>query len=171
MRKILSILALFSIAILKAEINFPLQTFFDYDLHISSWPGTNNRVMICFHGYGDSYKIASSLKHLKFIEATLVSFNFPEYDIKEGRKYDYSKATFGTIDELLPPLHVLKQIVVDQGCASVDLYGFSAGGGALINVVGVLNSSTYDAKLNGIGIGTKEKEQLNDIRKNTNAIK
>jgi hypothetical protein len=42
--------------------------------------------MICFHGYGDNYKIASLLKHLKCVEATLVSFNFPEYDIKKGRE-------------------------------------------------------------------------------------
>lgn len=97
---------------------------------------------------------------MKCIEATLVSFNFPEYDIKEEREYDYRQATFGTIAELLPALYVLKQIVIDQGIASIDLYGFSAGGGALINVIGVLNTSTYDTELKKIGIHTLEKEKL-----------
>jgi hypothetical protein len=143
---------------------FPLLAFgqspFDYDLHLFSIPGTSQRVMICFHGYGDNYEIAVSLKNLKGIEATLVSFNFPEYDIKQGRKYDYTKATFGTFDELLPALYVMKQVVLDQGRDSIDLYGFSAGGGALINVIGVLNTSIYDDKLKEVGIGTLEKEKL-----------
>jgi hypothetical protein len=126
---------------------------FNYDLHLSSLPGRNNRVMICFHGYGDNYEIASSLKKLEGMEATLISFNFPEYDIKQGRKYNAKDATFGTIDELLPALYVMKQIVLDQGVESIDLYGFSAGGGALINAIGVLNTSTYDTQLKKIRIG------------------
>ncbi len=142
------------------------EPLFDYDLHLFSLPGNNERVMICFHGYGDNYKIALALKELNCIEATLVSFNFPEYDIKQGRKYDPQKASFGTIDELLPALYVLKQIVLDQGLDSIDLYGFSAGGGALINVIGVLNSSIYDANLKKIGIGEEEKMRLRSAIQN-----
>lgn len=160
MRKLLLGLAVVKSCVLHAELNFASQTHFNYDLHISSWPGTNERMMICLHGYGDNYKIASSLKHLKCIEATLVSFNFPDYDIKEDREYDYRKATFGTIDELLPALYVLKQIVIDKDVDSVDLYGFSAGGGALINVIGVLNTSRYDKELKEIGIRALERERL-----------
>lgn len=133
---------------------------FEYDLHISTLPGKSKRIMICFHGYGDNYEIASSLKNLKYIEATLISFNFPEYDIKQGRKYDPKKSTFGTIDELLPALYVMKQVVVDQSADSIDLYGFSAGGGALVNVIGLLNTQTYAAKLEEIGISTLEKEKI-----------
>lgn len=133
---------------------------FEYDLHISTLPGKSKRIMICFHGYGDNYEIASSLKNLKCIEATLISFNFPEHYIKQGRKYDPKKATFGTIDELLPALYVIKQVVVDQSVDSIDLYGFSSGGGALVNVIGLLNTQTYDAKLEEIGIGVLEKEKI-----------
>lgn len=133
---------------------------FDYDLQAFSLPGNNERVMLCLHGYGDNYKIALSLKEQSCIEATLISFNFPEYDIKQGRKYDPQKASFGTIDELLPALYVLKQTVLDQGLDAIDLYGKSAGGGALVNVIGVLNSSTYDANLKKIGIGKEEKKRL-----------
>lgn len=132
---------------------------FDYDLHLSSIPGKNNRTMICFHGYGANYKIAYSLKDQKFSDATLISFNFPEHDI-QNREYDPGKATFGTIDELLPALYVMKHIVLNQNLDSIDLYGFSAGGGAVINVIAILNTPTYDAELSQLGIGPAEKKSL-----------
>lgn len=133
---------------------------FNYDLHLSSLPGSNNRVMICFHGYGDNYKVASWLKKIGGMEATLISFNFPEHNIKQRRECNAKDATFGTIDELLPALYVMKQIVLGQGVESIDLYGFSAGGGALINAIGVLNTSTYDTQLKKIEIGIAEKKKL-----------
>ncbi len=34
---------------------------FDYDLHLFSLPGINQRTMICFHGYGDNYQLATVL--------------------------------------------------------------------------------------------------------------
>lgn len=160
MRKTLLAFAVLLSSILHADLVFTSQSCFNYDLHMSTWPGTSERVMVCFHGYGGNYKTALSLKHLECIEATLIGFNFPEHDIKKRKDYDYSKATFGTIDELLPALYVLKHVVMDQGIDSVDLYGFSAGGGALINVIGVLNTSTYDTKLKEIGIRALEKEKL-----------
>lgn len=133
---------------------------FDYDLHLFSLPGSNARTMICFHGYGDSYRIAETLKNLYQPKATLVSFNFPEHDLKEGKKYDPKTASFGTINELLPALYVMKKIVVDQGLKSIDLYGFSAGGGAVVNAIAVLNGTAYDSELQKIGIGTEEKKKL-----------
>lgn len=145
-----------------------MEPFFDYDLHISSLPGKNNHVMICFHGYGDNYEVASSLKKLNSFDATLISFNFPEYDIKQGRKYDPSLASFGTINELLPALYVMKQTILEQNLDSVDLYGFSAGGGALINALAVLNTSTYDPQLKKIGIESADKKKiLSAIEKGT----
>lgn len=162
MQKILAILILLLSTLARFCLAATEVTPFDYDLHISSLPGTSDRVMICFHGYGGSYKIGSSLRNLKCIDATLISFNFPDYGIKQGRKYDYRKAALGTIDELLPALYVLKQVVIDRGLDSIDLYGFSAGGAALINVIGVLNTSTYDPQLKKIGIGAIEKKKLLD---------
>lgn len=138
---------------------------FDYDLHITSLPGKNSRMMICCHGYGGNYRIALQLKQLKMIDATLVSFNFPDHDIEQG-KFDPQQAAFGTIKELLPLFYVLKKYVIDEGHEMIDLYGFSAGGGAVINFIATLNRSMYDAELKKIGIGSKEKEKiLNAIQK------
>jgi len=131
---------------------------FQYDLHLFSIPG-NNRTIVCFHGYGDSYHIAETLKNLYRPESTLVSFNFPDYDILQGKKNPLT-VTFGTINELLPALYVLKKTVIDQKLESVDLYGFSAGGAAVINTIAVLNTPTYDAELKRIGIGPDEKKKL-----------
>lgn len=139
---------------------FAMEHSFNYDLHLFSLPGKSGRTMICFHGYGDSYKIAETLKTIYHPKTTLVSFNFPEHDIKEGRAYDPEEASFGTMKELLPALYVMKKVVLDQGLDAVDLYGFSAGGGALINTIAVLNTKTHDLELKKIGIGVDEKKRL-----------
>lgn len=166
MRKILTLLMFLLITNLNAAIasapSIEQKVLFDYDLHVTTLPGTSKRVMLCFHGYGGDYKIASSLRNLKCIEATLIGFNFPDYNLKQ-RPYDYRKATFGTINELLPALYVLKKTVSDYNLDSIDLYGFSAGGAALINVIRVLNTSTFNAKLETIGIGSAEKKRLLDV--------
>jgi hypothetical protein len=119
---------------------------FHYDLHLTILPGSNQRTMICFHGYGANYQIAETLKEIYDVNATLVSFNFP--------------GSYGTIDELLPALYVMKKIVLDQNLTEIDLYGFSAGGAAVVNVIGLLNENTYDAELKKIGIGAEEKKRL-----------
>lgn len=114
--------------------------------------------MVCFHGYGADYRIAERLKRSQEISATLVAFNFPDHDILK-RKFQL-KASFGTIDELLPALSVLKSTVLDEGLESVDLYGHSAGGGAIINLIATLNTSSHDRELKKIGIEPKQKKAL-----------
>jgi hypothetical protein len=132
---------------------------FEHDLHLFSIPGTSSRTMICFHGYGGNYQIAKRLKKLGQIEATLVSFNFPDHDLRE-KAYDPHQATFGTIQELLPAFYVLKKYVIDEGLNSIDLYGYSAGGGVVVNLIAVLNSSAYGAELEKMGITSTERERL-----------
>jgi len=139
---------------------------FGYDLHPISILGKSGRTMICFHGYGSNYKIAYSVKNQGVTEPTLISFNFPDHDILHRKNVDPSRLTFGTIDELLPAFYCLKEAVIDQGLEGIDLYGFSAGGGVVINLIAVLNSSSYDANLQKIGIGESEKSALlNAIQK------
>lgn len=112
-------------------------------------PGTNGRTMICCHGYGGNYEIANKLKGTS--QTTLVSFNFPDHDT-----VDHDKACFGSLQELTPALQLLKKYVVDDGLTSIDLYGFSAGGGAVVNMLAVLE--TYD--LSSIGLSLSDNEQI-----------
>lgn len=132
---------------------------FNYDLHLTTIPGTGSEVMICLHGMGGDYRIGYYVKGCTEIDETLVSFNFPDYGITEGN-YDPSLTTFGTIDELLPVLYVMKKCIIDDGYSEVNLYGFSAGGGAVINALAVLNTSDYDDELYDIGIDEEIKQVL-----------
>src|SRR5690348_16319294 len=99
MKKFIAIFLLLPLLCLAKAADHP----FDYNLHLFSIPGNNERTMVCMHGYGGNYRIAKTLKDLKMIDATLISFNFPDHGMREWRD-DIRKAKFGTIEELLPAL-------------------------------------------------------------------
>jgi hypothetical protein len=132
---------------------------FRYDLHLSHIPGTSGQTMICFHGMGGDHRIGQYIKECAQLDETLISFNFPDWGLT-AETYNPFRTSFGTIYEVLPALYVLKKTIIDDGMTNVNLYGFSAGGGAVINTLGVLNSTTYDAYLEKIGIGPQEKERI-----------
>jgi hypothetical protein len=141
---------------LSGEKNHP----FNYDLHLTTIPGTNSKVMIVMHGMGSDYHLTHTIKEITRTNDTLIGFNFPDHGTILGE--DLSKVSFGTVDELLPALFVMKNTVIDKGYEQIHLYGFSAGGGVIINLLEALNSNTYDSQLRSIGIGQKEKKQIND---------
>lgn len=132
---------------------------FGYDLHLTAIPGKGSRTMICCHGFGGNYKIINSIQQAEVVDATLIGFNAPEYDLSVFLDRNY-KVSIGTIRELLPAFYVLKKYIIDDGLRSVDLYGFSMGGGVVINVLAALNTSVYDAELKTIGIGFCEKQTI-----------
>lgn len=128
---------------------------FKYDLHLTYTCGDSPEVMVLAHGMGGNYRIARRVPATK----TLVSFNFPDHDYG-NRPWTALESTFGTIDELLPLIYVINKCVVTDGQQKVDLYGFSAGGGAIINAIAVLNSGRYEDRLREIGVGKKEKDKM-----------
>lgn len=148
----------FFIGFMLLVFNFSLsfaEYSFQHDLHLSYTPGKSSKVMILAHGMGGNYKIAGSVN----VENSLISFNFPDYDY--GRRIkEADQTTYGTINELLPFLYVIKKCVLIDGHQEVDLYGFSAGGGAIINVISVLNTTRHDESLQKIGIFQNEKEKM-----------
>ncbi len=42
----------------------------------------------------------------------------------------------------------------------ICFHGFSAGGGAVVNAIAVLNGTAYDSELRKIGVGAEEKKRL-----------
>ena len=128
---------------------------FPYDLHLTAIPGKSSRTILCFHGSGSSYQFVENFQHLT--DSTLLSFNFPDW---AGTKLTPFQATYGSIQELLPALYILKQVILDEQREQIDLYGLSAGGGAVINVLGVLNRSIFEPELLQIGIGPAEKKKI-----------
>lgn len=131
---------------------------FDYELNLHVIPGTNSRTMICFHGSGANYHIADYLKAMG-VKSTLVSFNFPDHDI-DMHRFDVNKTTFGTMAELLPAFYVLKKFVLEKNLKEIDLYGFSAGGAVVVNLIATLNTSFYDSELKRLGIDKQEKDKM-----------
>lgn len=130
---------------------------FDYPLAIKIMVGNaaDQDVLLCCHGYGSNSSLAEVIKSYNVVAQHLVGFNFPAYNALERTLY---QETYGSIHELLPALHILKLLAVNAKIHKISLYGFSAGGGAVINVIGVLNCSDYNHHLKKIGIHQKEKE-------------
>jgi hypothetical protein len=114
-------------------------------------------IMICCHGYGANNQIADAVYSTNAVKDHIVSFNFPDYEL---RNYDPNKSTFGTINELLPLLYVVKKCIIDGQQEKIDLYGFSAGGAAIINMLAVLHHDTYDNKLNEIDVSADYKKKI-----------
>lgn len=136
---------------------------FSHDLHVTSISGKNPQVVIAAHGMGGNYKIGHNVKSDK----TVISFNFPDYDLHK-RSIKPEEVAFGTVDEILPLLYVIQQCVIIDGNQEIDLYGFSAGGGAVINAIGALNTNRFDDHLEKIGIDRAAKgKMLAAIQKGT----
>lgn len=133
---------------------------FSYDLGIKVLPSShaNAQVTICAHGYGHSNKIATVMRSFEVFSDHIIGFNFPDYGITA--QTDHAKSSFGTINEILPLLYIIKRCVIDLQIRVVNLYGFSAGGGAIVNALAALNQKRFDAQLKEIGISIDEKKQI-----------
>ena len=139
---------------------------FAYDLGIKVLPSSHPdaQVTICAHGYGHSNKIADVMRSFQVFSDHIIGFNFPDYGITS--QTDHAKSSFGSIDEILPLLYILKRCVVDLHIPVINLYGFSAGGGAIVNALAALNQNRFDADLKKIGITSKDKKQIFGALKN-----
>lgn len=132
---------------------------FFYDLRMTVLPAakTNADLLICMHGMGGDYQLAEVMRNNPAIPYHIVTFNFPDHGLHSG---NMTKTSFGSIDELLPAFYVMKRCVLGCQAEKVHLYGFSAGGGAIVNAMAVLNSSKWDSDLEKFGIGSLEKQQI-----------
>lgn len=134
---------------------------FNYNIAIRTLKGksADEPIMLCFHGYGSSNRLVDTLKTYPEIEDHLVSFNFPDFTLRPNTR-NPENSSFGTIQEILTPLYILKKLVIDGKIGRIDLYGFSAGGGALINTVAILNSDRFQDALVSIGISLEERKAI-----------
>lgn len=133
---------------------------FHYPLNIKILPSTKSEadVMICCHGMGSNRDIVECVKSVPAVQDHLIGFNFP--DANMSFNVNPEKTTFGTIQEILPVIYLIKQCVMNGGAKKVSLYGFSAGGGAIINVLGVLHQNRFADQLNNLGIYASERQEM-----------
>ncbi len=138
-----------------------IQSPFYYDLKVKLLKGhsENENVMLLLHGMGSDNRIADVLQSYGDIPDHLISFNFPDSGFL-SKPYDPRMTSFGSIQEIFPVLYLLKKLVVDGGLTSINLYGFSAGGGAAVNTLRVLNTDTYDKELASLGIDQRAKQAI-----------
>jgi hypothetical protein len=136
---------------------------FDYPLGIVTFEGKseNEPAMVCCHGYGGDEHVAAVLHAYGLIPDHLVGFRFPDYG-KLAFSRPPETTCYGTIQEILPLLYILKQIAVFAQARQIDLYGFSAGGGAIVNALAVLVQYRYPQELLKIGINEKESKKILD---------
>lgn len=132
---------------------------FSYDINLQTFPGKADRTLIVLHGYGQNGELASRLQHLAHSDQTFIGFDFPNHSLIDPTS-DFDLPCFGTITELLPVLYVLKEVIIQQDKSEIDLYGYSAGGGALINTLAVINTDRWDIDLAEIGISQSDKGQI-----------
>lgn len=133
---------------------------FDYDLGIKLIPAidTSADYLICFHGSGGNNRIGQTIKNYNVTNNTIISFNFPDYNQRHSNIPE--KSTFGTIDEILPALYVIKKCVIEGNLKKINLYGFSAGGGVIVNILAILSNFRFAPELLKIGITAKVKDQI-----------
>lgn len=136
----------------------PHPFFYDLGVKVIASKRPKADVMICCHGYGHSNKIADILNGVGIIEDHIISFNFPDFKCIE-KGYDPKQCSFGSINELLPLLYVLKACIENR-ITKINIYGFSAGGGAIINALAVLNQNIYDIDLQKSGIDSACKQKI-----------
>lgn len=153
--------------LLYTATSFALVHPFKYDLHYNHIKGEQPHLIVFMHGYGGDYKLAERIKAQANLKSHVVSFNFPDHQIIHTSKNPHL-TTFGSIQEILPVIFVLKNCIIDQKYEQIDLYGLSAGGGALINLLVVLNTKKHDIELQKLGITPEEKQKIcNVIQKGT----
>lgn len=129
------------------------------NIHIRNGWCLDEPLLICCHGYGSSAILGDILRTNPQIRGPILSFDFPDHDIL-ARGYDPKDSTFGTIQEILPLLYILKLCVVEAEADRVVLYGFSAGGGAAVNAIAALNTDRFDADMQKIGLGPEGKKAI-----------
>lgn len=139
------------------KTNQQANQLFGYDVSIEflDYNNDDSQVTIYCHGAGSSKDAGYGIQHK--LQTPLITFNQPDYKWPDRKKVE--ETTFGTIQELLPLLFVLKQCV-DNGVQQINLYGFSAGGGKIINVIALLNNERYEKELHALGITPDYKKRL-----------
>jgi hypothetical protein len=111
-----------------------------------------SEITITCHGYGANKEIGYMVAER--LDTPILTFNFPDHDIDDD--FDIHTSSFGTIREYLPVLFMLKACA-ENGVSRINLYGYSAGGGAIINALAILNNSKYKESLAGIGIDDRNR--------------
>lgn len=137
---------------------------FDYPLNLTFLEKNKSIITLCCHGYGSNSSFVSTLSSAPDSLGSLIGFNFPDFDITQ--KSENYTSTFGTFEEIAPLLYLLKFYTENDNVEVLNLYGFSAGGGAVINALSILHNHQHPEKLLWLGITPYDTQSiLNKLKK------
>lgn len=139
------------------DLNAEAELLFGYKMSIEliHQDFESEEVLVTCHGFGANKDIGYLVAQQ--VDLPVITFNFPDYDF--DHKSDIHATSFGTINEYLPLIYLLKALV-NKGILTIHLYGFSAGGGALIATLAVLATTEYEHEIRHIGV---QKEDVSAI--------
>lgn len=137
-----------------SQLNAQAQKVLNYDLGIEliNAPAASSEITITCHGYGANKDIGYMVAER--LDTPILTFNFPDHDI--DNQFDIHTSSFGTIREYLPLVFVLKACA-ENGISTIHLYGYSAGGGAIINALAILNNPKHKEPLAAMGISDRDR--------------
>jgi len=140
-----------------SQLNVQAQKVLNYDLGIEliNPSAASSEITITCHGYGANKDIGYMVAER--LDTPILTFNFPDHDIDDD--FDIHTSSFGTIREYLPVVFMLKACV-ENGISHINLYGYSAGGGAIINALAILNNPKYRESLAGIGVDDQDRSVI-----------
>lgn len=113
-------------------------------------------ITVSAHGYGSNKKRGINLAEYAPLTGHILTLNLPDHDCLKRK---LNVVTHGTIHEILPFLYAIN-IALHAGADRINLYGFSAGGGVVVNALGILNSTRFDNELFKIGITEHDKQTM-----------
>lgn len=114
-----------------------------------------DQIMITCHGSGANKEIGRIVAEQ--VKMPVITFNFPDANMDD--QFNLAESSFGTINEYLPLIYLLHELV-KSGIKKISLYGFSAGGGAIINSLSILNSTEYRTELLRLGISGEHTPEI-----------
>ncbi len=131
---------------------------YNLDIKVVACKNPSSEVTICCHGYGGNSAFVNIVDKYNSFSGNLIGFNFFDHDINEHT--DHTKSAYGTPQEIMPLLYLLKRCVCDLQLKLINLYGCSAGGGAIINALSALAGTDYDILLKELNIFKKDKQAI-----------
>lgn len=141
------------------EYNQEAKKLFGYDPELEllkTKKPEESMITISAHGYCSSKKLAKEVVDNGPLCGYILALNLPDHDHVPG---DGRTITHGTIHEILPFAFAVSK-AVQAGADSVNLHGHSAGGGVVINLIGILNSERFRKEFNDIGITQSVRKQM-----------
>lgn len=141
------------------QANIEGTKLFGYNPDLELVPTTSpdhTTITISAHGYGSNKKRGINLAKYAPLAGHILTLNLPDYDCIERK---LKVVTHGTINEILPFLYAVNT-ALRAGADRINLYGFSAGGGVIVNTLGILNSNRFDNELLSIGISEHDKRTM-----------